>query len=79
MAHTGSRRGISARNQQGSPRNPWNLSNVMCATCANVHGQPNLHPIAVVFAFAAARWPTPKQRLSPEYVSVRLLFWIQTI
>jgi hypothetical protein len=45
----------------------------------HVHGQPNLHPTAVIFAFAAAHRPAPKQRISPEYVSVRLLLCIQII
>jgi hypothetical protein len=35
----------------------------------HVHGQPNLHLIAVIFAFTTAHRPAPKQRISPEYVS----------
>jgi hypothetical protein len=63
----------------GKPKEPMEPIERDVRHMLHVHGQPNLHPIAVIFAFAAAHRPAPKQRISLEYVSVRLLLWIQII
>jgi hypothetical protein len=71
--------GYFGSKSKGKPKEPMEPIERDVRHMLHVHGQPNLHPIVVVFvfAFAAARRPAPKQ--GPGYVSVRLLLWIQTI